>query len=104
MSFLMKPTRRTFLATSAGFAAYAQVPDSIKNLRSMMDNVKPITEEERRGRVEKARRLMAEHKIGALVCENGASMFYFTGKRSNSVLVMPAKGDLAWFEPDSYQK
>ena len=99
--------RRLFLATSAA-AAFAQsaVPDSIKNLRSMMDGVQPISDDERRARVEKARRLMREQKIGAVVFEGGASMFYFTGVRWTAgdplfALVMPASGELVWIVPES---
>ena len=103
-------TRRVFLATSAagaGGLAWAQrgtAPDSIKGLRSMMDGVQPISDGERRARLEKARRLMHERKIDALVLEGGASMFYFTGTRWSAgeptfVLVMPAEGELAWIVP-----
>jgi len=56
-------------------------PEFTKNLRSMMEGVQPITAAERAGRVEKARRLMGEQKMSAVVFENGASMFYFTGVR-----------------------
>ena len=99
--------RRIFLATSAA-AAFAQsaVPESIKNLRSMMDGVLPISDAERLARIEKARRLMREHKIGALVCEGGASMFYFTGTRWSAgdptfALAIPAEGELSWIVPET---
>jgi Xaa-Pro dipeptidase len=67
----------------------------------MLDGIQPITVAERRARIEKAQRLMRENKIGAIVLEGGASMFYFSGTRWNPgdhafVLVIPAKGDLAW--------
>ena len=66
--------------------------------------VPPITEAERRGRIEKARRLMSENGIDALFLEGGTSMFYFTGVRwGNSErtfgVVIPAKGELAWVTP-----
>lgn len=82
-----------------GFAD--DVPDAIKRLRPMTDGIRPITAEERRGRIEKAQRLMRENKIGAIVLEGGSSMFYFTGTRWNAgertfALVIPAKGELAW--------
>ena len=45
----------------------------------MTDGVVPISDDERRGRIEKARRLMIEQGIGAIVLEPGTSMVYFTG-------------------------
>jgi Xaa-Pro dipeptidase len=64
----------------------------------------PITDEERRARVEKARRLMSENGVTAMVLEGGTSMFYYTGVRwGNSertfAVVIPAKGELAWVTP-----
>ena len=47
----------------------------------MRDRAKPITNDERRGRIEKARKLMAEHKIDAILLTGGTSLVYFTGLR-----------------------
>ena len=63
-----------------------------------------ITDSERLQRIEKARRLMAENDIDAIVLEGGTSMFYYTGVRwGNSertfAVVIPQKGDLAWVTP-----
>jgi Xaa-Pro dipeptidase len=92
------------MAAAAPFvrAQYA-VPDVIKKLKPMTDGIQPITAEERRARVEKAQVLMRQHKMGALVLEGGASMFYFTGSRGRAgeLLVLPAKGDLAWVSAES---
>ena len=104
--------RRAFLASSAAaFAALGRaqpdsVPAGIRNLKPMLDGVQPITDAERRGRIEKAQSLMREHKIAALVLEPGASMFYFTGTRRTAgeqafLLAIPAKGDLVWVVPGS---
>ena len=41
----------------------------------------PITMAERLGRIDKARRLMTENGIDAMVLEGGTSMFYYTGVR-----------------------
>lgn len=75
--------RRVFMAVGAGAAATMagaqEIPDAIKKLRPMTEGVPPITDEERRGRIEKARRLMRESKIDAIVLEAGSSAFYFTG-------------------------
>jgi Xaa-Pro dipeptidase len=63
-----------------------------------------ITDAERQQRIDKARRLMGENGIDAIVLEGGTSMFYYTGVRwGNSertfAVVIPAKGDLAWVTP-----
>jgi Xaa-Pro dipeptidase len=65
----------------------------------MTAGVQPITVEERRARIEKARRLMSAQKIGAVYMERGSSMFYFTGTRDLSGLLIPAKGEIAWIVP-----
>ena len=64
----------------------------------------PISDDERRARIERARRLMAENGIGAMFLEGGTSMFYFTGVRwGNSErtfgVVIPRRGELAWITP-----
>jgi Xaa-Pro dipeptidase len=66
--------------------------------------VPPITDDERHARIEKARRLMAENRIDAIVLEGGTSMYYFTGVHwGNSertfAVVIPQKGELAWVTP-----
>ena len=64
----------------------------------------PITDAERGTRIEKARRLMIQHGIDAMVLEGGTSMFYYTGVHwGNSertfAVVIPAHGELAWVTP-----
>lgn len=75
----------------------AALPASIRALRPMTAGVTPITVEERRGRIEKAKRLMRENKIDAIVLTGGTSMEYFTGIRwgtSERLLaaIIPVKG------------
>ena len=82
----------------------ANVPESIRSLTSMMGGVVPISSAERAARIEKARRLMTDNRIAAVVVEGGSSLFYFTGVRWGLserpfVAVIPAKGDLAWVAP-----
>jgi Xaa-Pro dipeptidase len=98
--------RRSFLASTAfglaKLAAQNSVPDAIKNLRPMTAGVTPIGADERRARIEKARRLMRENKLGAIVMEGGTSLFYFTGIRGlpgdrQFAWVLPAEGEPAWF-------
>src|ERR1041385_1705169 len=106
--------RRSFVRLSAALAAgwnvpalFAQgvgsasqpahaLPPSIAALISMRDQAKPITNDERGARIENARRLMAEDKIGALVLTPGASLAYFTNIRWSGgerlfACVIPAK-------------
>src|SRR5260370_42359219 len=117
--------RRNFLRLSAGVAgatllgsrlSYAHTddgeaiqqrqdtPDVIKNLRRMTSDVVPITDDERKARIAKAQRLMAEQKIDAIYIESGTSMYYFTGMRWGQsermfALVIPQRGELAWVCP-----
>ena len=88
-------TRRQFVASSAGLLGAAslradpapleaqqqqgKLPAPIAALSSMRDRMVPITVEERKARVAKARRLMAENDIGALMLTGGTTLRYFTG-------------------------
>ena len=88
----------------AGGDASADVPASIRALRPMTAGIVPISLSDRRARIEKARRLMAEQHIDAILLEGGSSLFYFTGVRWGLserpfVAVIPAKGELAWVSP-----
>ena len=81
-----------------------EIPDAIRKLKRMTEGVVPITLEERRGRIEKARRLMHEHRIAAIYLEPGTSMSYFTGMRWGTsermfALVIPLRGEVAWICP-----
>jgi len=76
----------------------ADLPAPIAALTSMRDQARPITADERRGRVDKAKRLMADNGIDALMLTGGTSMVYFTnvswggGERLFTV-VIPVSGD-----------
>ena len=110
-------SRRDFLATSsASLAALSftgcakagadgtvsngtssELPPAIAALTPMTDGVVPISVDERKARLEKARALMVENKHDALMLAGGTSMEYFTGMRwGNSerllAVVIPAKG------------
>jgi Xaa-Pro dipeptidase len=111
--------RRKFVGRSAGLLGAAAIGPSlagaaiaeaqsgagpIASLHPLGPPVMPITDEERRARIEKARRLMTENGISAMFLEGGTSMFYYTGVRwGNSErtfgVVIPAKGELAWVTP-----
>jgi Xaa-Pro dipeptidase len=78
--------------------APAELPPAIRALTSLTSQVRPITADERRGRVEKARRLMAEQKIDALMLCQGTSLVYFTniqwsGGERLFAAVIPARGE-----------
>ena len=80
------------------------LPPSIRALRPMTGGVTPITDAERMARLERARRLMAEQGISAIVLEPGSSMHYFTGvewslSERPFVAVLPAQGELAFVCP-----
>ena len=64
-----------------GNAPAGPLPPAIAALTSMRDRAKPITADERKGRLERARRLMNEQKIDAIVLAGGTSLNYFTGIR-----------------------
>lgn len=73
------------------------LPPSIAKLKSMKDQATPITKEERAARQEKARQLMVEQHIDAIVLMEGTSLNYFTGIRwwggeRLFAMVLPGKG------------
>jgi Xaa-Pro dipeptidase len=74
------------------------MPPSIARLTSMRQEARPITNDERLSRIERARRLMAEEKLDALMLAGGTSLTYFTNLRWGggerlSACVIPQKGD-----------
>jgi Xaa-Pro dipeptidase len=113
--------RRQFLHTSAAATAVAAVPsvlprsaaaqgaadalpEPIRALTRLPGGVTPISDDERRSRIDRARRLMTENGLGAIFLEPGSSMVYFTGTRwglseRTFGLVIPARGELAWVAP-----
>jgi len=109
-------TRRTFLSLAGAAGAVfptirlsaqrggrgggqtGPLPPSIAALASMRDQAKPITNDERRARVERARRLMTENTLDAIVLTGGTSLNYFSGMRWGGserlfAIVLPAKGE-----------
>jgi len=102
-------SRRNFLqagavAAGAALASLAEenpktaaLPPSIATLKSLKDQARPITNEERRERQEKARRLMEANDLDAIFLMEGTSLKYFTGIRwwggeRMFAMVLPAKG------------
>jgi len=64
-----------------GAGAPATLPPSIAALTSMRDRAKPITVDERKTRIDRAKALMAGQKIDAIILAGGTSLTYFTGIR-----------------------
>lgn len=97
--------RRDFIARSAAFAGVVgALPEAIRNLNPLPPAPLSITDDERRARIEKARRLMRENGMAAMILEPGSSMFYYTGVRwglSERLfgVVIPAQGELAYITP-----
>ena len=116
----MSMNRREFLgaaAVGAGAAAVgctaapapaaaqeSETPAAILALKPMRDGIVPISADERKARIAKAQKLMADQKIDAIFMEGTASSFYFADLRWGQSertfgLVIPAKGDLAYVCP-----
>ena len=110
--------RRDFLGTSVvGMASITagglnlnpqvrtdSLPAAIQALTPMTAGIVPITDDERRGRIAKAQRLMEEQKIDAIFMEGGTSSYYFVGMRWGQSertfgVVIPAKGAIAYVCP-----
>ncbi len=92
------------MLTPLGNSEAQSLPDSIKQLKPMLDGIQPITDAERWDRIEKAQKLMIGQGFGALFMEPGTSSYYFTGMKTwiserMIALIIPAKGDLAWVCP-----
>src|SRR5215471_16669617 len=89
-------TPNTF-AVATGQSDSSSLPPPIASLRSMKDQARPITLDERKQRQEKARALMATNTLDAILLMEGTSLNYFTGIRwwggeRLFAMVFPAKG------------
>jgi Xaa-Pro dipeptidase len=76
----------------------------VKNLKSRLGGIQPITEEERKGRLAKAQQLMKENGLGSVYVESGSSLFYYTGLRWGRsermfAMVIPREGEPSWVCP-----
>ncbi len=84
-------------AGKSASADEASLPPSLAQLKSRKNEAVPITKDERRERQERARKLMGENTLDAIVIMEGTSLRYFTGMRwwggeRTFALVLPAKG------------
>ena len=82
------------------------LPPAIAALRTLREEAKPITIEERAGRQENARRLMLmrENNLSAILLTPGTSLAYFTGIRWEGgerlfAMVLPARGEAFYVSP-----
>ncbi|HUB02661.1 MAG TPA: Xaa-Pro peptidase family protein [Terriglobales bacterium] len=92
------------LRNASGAEISKELPPAITALRSMRDQARPITQEERSERQEKARRLMKENSLDAVLFAQGTSLRYFTGIRWEGgerlfAMVLPVKGDAFYVSP-----
>jgi Xaa-Pro dipeptidase len=86
------------LASSEQAPGQAALPPSIAALTPMRDKVRAITGEERLARVEKARRLMADNGLAAMMLTGGTSLVYFSNIRWGLserlfAMILPVKGE-----------
>jgi len=85
-------------------AVCGNLPPSIANLKSLRDQAKSISVEERQQRVDRARRLMRENHLDAIMLIGGTSMKYFANidwwlSERTFTLILPAKGDAFFVSP-----
>lgn len=96
----------TALVAGLSSCATPAAPEAspLDRLKSMTDDIVPINAADRRARIEKAQRLMAENKIEALLLDSGTSMKYFTGvnwwpSERTMVAIVPARGEVFYISP-----
>src|SRR5580692_4059645 len=82
----------------------SSLPPSLAGLKSRKREAAPITREERRERLERARQLMRENELDAVMLMSGTSLNYFTGIRwwggeRVFAFVLPAKGSAFYVCP-----
>jgi len=109
-------SRRRFLQTSSLTAGISlalpaaaatndkSLPPAIATLATRRAEAKPITVEERTTRQEKARQLMRDNNLSAILLAQGTSLRYFTGIRWEGgerlfAMLLPAKGDAFYVAP-----
>ena len=87
-----------------GAKAEESLPPSLAALKSRKREATPITREERHQRQDRARQLMSENSLDAIVLMAGTSLQYFAGIRwwggeRTFALVLPAKGNAFYVCP-----
>jgi Xaa-Pro dipeptidase len=99
-------TRRALFAAAGASALVptAALANGPPALRPMTGGAKPISAEERKARVAKLQRLLADQGVGALIVESGTSLDYFTGiqwwrSERTTAAVIPARGEVVIVTP-----
>ena len=100
----LRPDGRAQASTPEPAVDPCNLPPQIQALKPMREGIVPISADERARRVERARQLMAQTGIQAVLMEPGTNLSYFTGVRWGQserpfVAVIPARGELAWVSP-----
>jgi Xaa-Pro dipeptidase len=85
------------VAQASADAGCGALPPSIASLKSLKDQARPTTNDERGARLEKARQLMPANELDAILLMEGTSLNYFTGIRwwggeRLFAMILPAKG------------
>ncbi len=80
------------------------LPPPIRALTRMTGGITPISDTERQERLVRARQLMAQHRIDALLLEPGTSLSYFTAvgwslSERPFLMLLPAEGELVCICP-----
>jgi Xaa-Pro dipeptidase len=94
---LVASSRPLFAAYFTGKGGETSLPEPVARLQSRKAEAVPITRDERQERQERARKLMRENVLDAIVVMEGTSLRYFTGMRwwggeRLFAFVLPAKG------------
>jgi Xaa-Pro dipeptidase len=94
----------SLLPKSVAAEQTASPPASIQALKSMREQARPITADERRQRIERARQLMTANKLDAIFMIGGSSLMYFTNvswwnSERLGALILPAKGEPFFVAP-----
>jgi Xaa-Pro dipeptidase len=111
--------RRNFIKTTGLITTFSAVSPSLSAetfmkaqdgiipsdvVKAMRARIKPITAEERKQRIENARKIMGENKIDVLLMEGGTSLNYFSGARWGRserlfAMILPIKGEPFYVAP-----
>jgi Xaa-Pro dipeptidase len=95
--FLLAPVAVAAVPPVESAAGQTPLPSAIASLPSMRNLARPIGASERSARLDRARRLMAEQKLDAMLLSGGTSLAYFSNIRWGVserlfAMIVPAQG------------
>ncbi len=98
------PDTRAHAAVPAETVDPCNLPPQIQALTPMREGIVPISDEERARRVDRARQLMTQHGVAAVLMEPGTNLTYFANVRWGLserpfVAMLPARGEMAFVCP-----